>query len=147
LENKAQMTLTQEQAETLLSQARIAAEKAYAPYSDFPVGAALLTESGTVVCGVNVENISFGLTLCAERTALVKAISDGQQQFKAIAVWASRRPHGSVVPCGACRQVMAEFLKPDTPVIMSHSETGQVRILTLQALLPEAFGPTLGSKI
>jgi cytidine deaminase len=147
LENKALMTLTQEQAEILLNQARLAAENAYAPYSDFPVGAALLSESGEVICGVNVENISFGLTLCAERTALVNAISDGQRNFKAIAVWASRRPNGSVAPCGACRQVMAEFLKPETPVVMSHCETGQVRILTMQALLPEAFGPTPGSKI
>ncbi|WP_373531482.1 cytidine deaminase [Vampirovibrio sp.] len=136
------MPLTPHQAEALLAQARLAAENAYTPYSDFPVGAALLAENGQVICGVNVENASFGLTLCAERTALVKAISDGQQRFQAIAVWASRRPHGSVTPCGACRQVMAEFLKPDTPVIMSDSQTGEVRILTMAALLPEAFGPT-----
>ena len=121
--------------------AKQAAEQAYAPYSQFPVGAALLAENGVVYQGVNVENASFGLTLCAERTAIVKAVSEGQTQFQAIAVWASRRPHGSVTPCGACRQVLAEFLKPDTPIITTHVETGEVQSYTLQALLPEAFGP------
>lgn len=129
------------QHETLLQMAKQAAEQAYAPYSQFPVGAALLAENGVVYQGVNVENASFGLTLCAERTAIVKAVSEGQTQFQAIAVWASRRPHGSVTPCGACRQVLAEFLKPDTPIITTHVETGEVQSYTLQALLPEAFGP------
>lgn len=138
------MAISTDQAEALLSQARSAAEKAYAPYSDFPVGAALLTEGGEVVQGANVENASFGLTLCAERTALVKAISNGQKHIQAIAVWASRRPNGSVTPCGACRQVMAEFLKPDTPVIMSNAETGEIRTLLMKDLLPEAFGPAFG---
>lgn len=128
-------------AEALLEQARLAAENAYAPYSDFPVGAALLAENGEIYRGVNVENASFGLTLCAERTAIVKAVSEGQTRFQAIAVWASRRPHGSVTPCGACRQVMAEFLQPDTPVILSDAETGQIQSMTLSELLPKAFGP------
>lgn len=129
------------QPEELLKLARQAAEKAYVPYSQFPVGAALLAENGTVYQGVNVENASFGLTLCAERTAIVKAVSEGQTRFQAIAVWATRRPHGAVTPCGACRQVMAEFLQPDTPIVMSNAETGAVQALTLQVLLPEAFGP------
>lgn len=128
-------------AESLLEQARLAAENAYAPYSDFPVGAALLAENDEIFRGVNVENASYGLTLCAERTAIVKAVSEGQTRFQAIAVWASRRPYGSVTPCGACRQVMAEFLQPDTPVILSDVETGQIQTLTLSELLPKAFGP------
>lgn len=129
------------QPEELLKLAQQAAEKAYAPYSQFPVGAALLAENGMVYQGVNVENASFGLTLCAERTAIVKAVSEGQTQFQAIAVWATRRPHGSVTPCGACRQVMAEFLKADTPIVMSNAETGAIQAFSLQTLLPEAFGP------
>lgn len=129
------------QPEELLKLAQQAAEKAYAPYSQFPVGAALLAENGKVYQGVNVENASFGLTLCAERTAIVKAVSEGQTRFQAIAVWATRRPHGSVTPCGACRQVMAEFLKADTPIVMSNAETGAIQTHSLQALLPEAFGP------
>lgn len=133
--------LSAEQAQTLLNVAREAAENAYAPYSDFPVGAALLTANGDILTGVNVENASFGLTLCAERTALVKAISEGHRNFQAVAVWATRRPHGSVTPCGACRQVMAEFLSPETPVVMTDETNGQVRILSMNNLLPEAFGP------
>ncbi len=133
--------LAQSLAEMLLGQAKLAAEKAYAPYSEFPVGAALLTQDGQVITGVNVENASYGLTLCAERTALVKAVSEGKRDFQAIAVWATRRPHGAVTPCGACRQVMAEFLKPQTPVIMNDPQTAALKQLALQTLLPEAFGP------
>lgn len=127
-------------AESLLNAAKLAAGKAYAPYSDFPVGAALLTEAGEIVTGCNVENASYGLTICAERTAVAKAVSEGKQRFQAVAVYASRRPQGSVTPCGACRQVLAEFLPPDAPVYFSDAETGAVRMLTMAALLPEAFG-------
>lgn len=134
------LEVSEQEAACLLQAASQAAEKAYAPYSDFPVGAALLSESGEVICGVNVENVSYGLTLCAERSAIVKAVSEGKQKFKAIAVWASRRPHGSVTPCGACRQVLAEFLGPHAPVIIANEQTGQPKILTMKALLPEAFG-------
>lgn len=137
------MSISAEQTQSLLNAAQAAAENAYAPYSDFPVGAALLTASGALFTGVNVENASFGLTLCAERTALVKAVSEGHRDFQAIAVWASRRPHGSVTPCGACRQVLAEFLSPHTPVVMTDESNGQLRILTMTELLPEAFGPAV----
>ncbi len=137
------MSISAEQTQSLLNAAQAAAENAYAPYSDFPVGAALLTASGALFTGVNVENASFGLTLCAERTALVKAVSEGHRDFQAIAVWASRRPHGSVTPCGACRQVLAEFLSPHTPVVMTDESNGQLRILTVTELLPEAFGPAV----
>ncbi|WP_303672769.1 cytidine deaminase [Vampirovibrio chlorellavorus] len=135
------MAISVEQTRSLLNAAQAAAENAYAPYSDFPVGAALLTTSGVLFTGVNVENASFGLTLCAERTAVVKAVSEGHRDFQAIAVWASRRPHGSVTPCGACRQVLAEFLSPHTPVILTDESNGQLRILSMAELLPEAFGP------
>ena len=137
------MSISAEQAQVLLNAAQAAAENAYAPYSDFPVGAALLTTNGAILTGVNVENASFGLTLCAERTALAKAISEGHRDFQAIAVWASRRPHGSVTPCGACRQVMAEFLLPQTPVVLTDESNGQLRILSMTELLPEAFGPAI----
>ncbi len=137
------MSISAQQAQVLLNAAQAAAENAYAPYSDFPVGAALLTGSGAILSGVNVENASFGLTLCAERTALVKAISEGHREFQAMAVWASRRAHGSVTPCGACRQVMAEFLSPETPVVMTDESNGKLRILTMKDLLPEAFGSVL----
>ena len=137
------MSMSDPVAEHLLQAARLAADNAYAPYSRFPVGAALLTVEGEIITGVNVENASFGLTICAERTAVVKAVSEGKRRFKAIAVWATQRPYGSVTPCGACRQVLAEFLEADCPVIMADSTTGQTKALTMKALLPEAFGPAL----
>jgi cytidine deaminase len=135
------MTLNQTEAEALLQAARQAAELAYAPYSHFPVGAALLTTDGETITGVNVENASYGLTICAERTAVTRAVAQGKRQFKAIAVWASQRPHGSVTPCGACRQFLVEFLSPDSPVILSDAQTGALKTLTMGGLLPEAFGP------
>lgn len=92
------------------------AEKAYAPYSRFRVGAALLAEDGTVVTGVNVENRSFGLTNCAERSAIYAAVSSGKRAFVAIAV-ATPDSEYPVSPCGACRQVLSEFMKPDCPVM------------------------------
>lgn len=130
-------------AEQLLAAARHAAQSAYAPYSRFPVGAALLTEDGDVITGVNVENVSYGLTICAERSAVVRAVSEGKTHFRAIAVWASQRLHGSVTPCGACRQVLAEFMKPDALVVMSDATTGGVTTFTMKSLLPEAFGPVV----
>jgi cytidine deaminase len=130
--------------EQLLTAARLAAGNAYVPYSHFPVGAALLTDDGEVITGVNVENASYGLTLCAERSAIVRAVSQGKTRFSAIAVWATECPHGAVTPCGACRQVLAEFLQPDALVIMSDSSTGVAKTLTMTTLLPEAFGLAAG---
>jgi cytidine deaminase len=99
----------------LFERAREAAGEAYAPYSRFRVGAALLAEDGTVFTGCNVENRSFGLTICAERTALVKGVSEGRRSFRALAIAApdSAEPVG---PCGACRQVLSEFMPPEAPV-------------------------------
>ncbi len=92
------------------------ASRAYAPYSRFRVGAALLAEDGTVITGVNVENRSFGLTNCAERSAIYAAVSEGRRRFTAIAI-ATPDSDYPVSPCGACRQVLSEFMGPDVPVI------------------------------
>ena len=100
----------------LFQKALAAAEKAYAPYSLFRVGAALLIDDGSVVTGVNVENRSFGLTNCAERSAVFTAVSSGKRSFSAIAV-ATPDSDYPVSPCGACRQVLSEFMDPETPVI------------------------------
>ena len=110
-------------------------DRAYCPYSHFAVGAALECADGTVYTGCNIENAAFGNTMCAERTALFKAVSEGVREFTAIAI-ASR---GSApFPCGACRQSLNEFA-PDLRVLVTWD--GNVRETTLRALLPEGFGP------
>lgn len=111
-----------------------AKENAYVPFSHFQVGAALLTADGQVFTGVNVENSSFGATICAERTAFVKAISEGQRRFQAIAVASSG---GEALPCGICRQFMYEFC-PGLNVITGENEDS-LRVRTLEQLLPEGF--------
>jgi cytidine deaminase len=121
--------------ETLIAAASQARQNAYAPYSGFSVGAALRTRSGRVFGGCNVENASYGLTICAERIAVAKAISEGEREFEAIAV-VSR---GGITPCGACRQVLAEF-NPNLRVIVGDLE-GNHREFCLSELLPEAFSP------
>lgn len=107
---------------------------AYAPYSRFKVGAALLTKSGEVFTGVNVENSSFGATICAERTAFVKAISEGHREFDAIAVISS---DGEVYPCGICRQFMYEF--GDELKIITGEDEDHLHIAEIKELLPEGF--------
>jgi len=118
----------------LFLEAQKIAEKAYAPYSKFRVGAALLCKDGTIVRGVNVENRSFGLTICAERNALTSAITMGQRDFLALAISTpdSVEPVG---PCGACRQVISEFMPPDAPVRFAGSGTKRVDT-TVGELLP-----------
>ena len=120
--------------EELFSEARKAADFAYVPYSKFRVGAALLTGDGTLVTGCNVENRSYGLTICAERTAVVKAVSQGFRSFKALAVSTpdSQNPVG---PCGACRQVLSEFMPPDSPVIFGGNGTEKIET-TIGILYP-----------
>lgn len=120
----------------LLQLAHAARESAYAPYSEFRVGAALETADGTVVTGVNVENASYGLSICAERSAIVRAIAQGHRAFTQIAI---AGPSDALTsPCGACRQFMAEF-DPALPVTFSTPD-GAVRT-TLDRLLPYSFGP------
>jgi cytidine deaminase len=119
----------------LIATARAAQRNAHAPYSKFHVGAALLTKSGKVYTGVNVENASYGLTNCAERVAVGKAVSEGHRKFQAIAVVA---PSKALSPCGACRQVLAEF--GDCVVICADSRNmRRVRIHLLSELLPHTF--------
>lgn len=121
--------------DALLRAARAAMARAWSPYSRFRVGAALLAEDGTVFSGCNVENASFGLTICAERTAVVKAVSEGRTRFLAIAVVTdSDRP---LQPCGACRQFLAEFA-PDLRVLAAGRE-GAHEETRLSELLPGAF--------
>lgn len=118
--------------------ARAARERAYVPYSHFPVGAALIAADGSIYTGCNVENASYGLANCAERTALFKMVSDGQQRFTAIAVIADT--DGPCSPCGACRQVMSEF-GPQARVILTNLK-GDVQVTSVRELLPGAFTPT-----
>jgi cytidine deaminase len=119
----------------LVRLAQQARGNAYAPYSHYNVGAALLTASGQVFTGCNVENAAYPMTICAERGAIVKAVSEGQREFVAIAI--ATRNGGS--PCGACRQVMREFA-PHLRVLLA-DDTGDVRQYTLDQLLPDSFGP------
>ena len=110
-------------------------EKAYAPFSKFRVGAALLAEDGRIFTGCNVENSSYGGTICAERTAFVKAISEGATEFRAIAIASSG---GEAWPCGICRQFMREFCD-DYFVIVTGNDEESLRNYTLEELLPEGF--------
>ncbi|MCX8130263.1 MAG: cytidine deaminase [Clostridia bacterium] len=111
-------------------------EKAYAPYSGFRVGAALVTENGSIYTGVNIENATYGATCCAERTAVYKAVSEGNTTVKAIAVASDSEE--LVYPCGICRQVLAEFGSDDMEIICT-SINGSYRIYRLDELLPQAF--------
>jgi cytidine deaminase len=114
-----------------------ARENAVAPYSRFKVGAALLTAKGEIVTGANVESASYGLTCCAERIALFKALTDGKNKFIAVAVVA--RAPGAPMPCGACRQLLAEYA-PDAVVWVADSKTPrQIKEFTVRGLLPSAF--------
>jgi len=121
----------------LVKAAREAAANAHCPYSHYPVGAALLTSDGQVYTGCNVENISYGLSNCAERTALFKAISAGCRDFVALAVAGGELK--AAPPCGACRQVMAEFCVAEMPVVFARLKGGKAVTTTLGALLPLSF--------
>jgi cytidine deaminase len=122
----------------LLHHASKARKQAYTPYSLFQVGAALLSEDGTVHYGCNVENAAYSATNCAERTALFRAVADGHapRSFKALAVIADTP--GPVAPCGVCRQVLLELCAPDMPVYLSNTK-GVVKVTTVAELLPGAF--------
>lgn len=122
--------------EQLMAEAMTARERAYVPYSNFKVGAALLTADGKVYHGCNIENAGYSMTNCAERTAMFKAVSEGDMKFAALAVVADTQ--GPVSPCGACRQVIAEFCPPDMPVYLTNLN-GTVQQTTVSELLPGAF--------
>lgn len=122
--------------EQLLKKSIDARSNAYVPYSKFPVGAALLTTDGKVYTGCNIENAGYSMTNCAERTAVFKAVSEGDTTFAALAV--SADTSGPVAPCGACRQVLAEFCAPDMPVYLTNLK-GDVQETTIGELLPGAF--------
>jgi len=119
----------------LIEAAKKAASRAYAPYSRFRVGAALLTKSGKVFAGCNVENASYGLTICAERSAIFSAIAAGEREFVRMVIFTPTEPLTG--PCGACRQVMAEFA-PNLRVILVN-RSGRTRTYGLSKLLPERF--------
>jgi cytidine deaminase len=121
---------------TLIRTATDAARNAYIPYSHYPVGAALRTSDGAIYSGCNVENAAYPATICAERVALVKAVSEGQRQFDAIAVVT---PNGGS-PCGICRQMLYEFA-PDLRVILAKADGTVVYDGVLSELLPRGFGP------
>ncbi|SDN43366.1 cytidine deaminase [Alkalicoccus daliensis] len=122
--------------EDLISKAKSARDTAYVPYSNFPVGAALEAEDGTIYTGCNIENAAYSMCNCGERTAIFKAVSEGARKFIAIAVAADTE--GPVSPCGACRQVMSELLQQDTKVYLTNMN-GNVEETSVAALLPGAF--------
>lgn len=130
------LKLTDEQRQALIDLANGTRRSAYAPYSNYPVGAALRTKSGKVFTGVNVENAAYPTSMCAERTAVFKAVSEGEREFEVIAVVTDNG--GS--PCGACRQVLSEF-GLDTVVLIADGEGKLVQETTVNDLLPGAFTP------
>lgn len=131
--------LSPEQEAALREAALRAREQAYAPYSRFRVGAALLTEDGSVITGCNIENASYGLCVCAERTAVGNAVAQGKRRFVAIAIATASSPPSP--PCGMCRQVLAEFTE-DLPILLVNPE-GETTRTTLQALFPSGFDKDL----
>ena len=130
------MAITQQEKRSLIDLANSARQRAYVPYSHYAVGAALRTKSGRIFTGVNVENAAYPQTMCAERVAIFKAVSEGEKDFEIISVVTDNG--GS--PCGGCRQVMAEF-GLDTIVLMADGSGKLVKETTVKELLPEAFTP------
>ena len=128
--------MSSDQGDHIVALAKSYRERAYAPYSGFSVGAAIETESGEIFGGVNVENASYGLAICAERSAAVSAVAAGHRNFRAIAVAGPETT--TTVPCGACRQFLNEF---NPEMIVSYTTPDGVERTTLDRLLPDAFGP------
>lgn len=128
----------------LILEAQKARERAYAPYSKYKVGAALLTEDGKIYHGCNIENAAYGPTNCAERTAFFKAIYDGHRSFEKIAIVGGAEgtsAEDTCAPCGVCRQVMMEFCDPEEFKIILANKSDQPLELTLKELFPYGFGP------
>jgi cytidine deaminase len=137
------MPLTQQEKQALIDLANTARQRAYVPYSNYPVGATLRTKTGRLYTGVNVENAAYPQTMCAERVAIFKAVSEGEKEFEVITVVTDNG--GS--PCGGCRQVMAEF-GLDTIVILADGTGKLVKETTVRELLPDAFTPErLGKQV
>jgi cytidine deaminase len=130
------MSLTESEKQALIDLANTTRERAYAPYSNYHVGAALRTKTGRLFTGVNVENAAYPHTMCAERVAIFKAVSEGEKEFEVIAVVTDNG--GS--PCGGCRQVLAEF-GLDTLVLIANGKGELLKEMTVKELLPEAFTP------
>lgn len=143
----ANRTVIDEETKAMLVREALAARKnSYCPYSHFAVGAALLSDDGTVTRGANIENAAFGVTNCAERSAIFAAASRGERHFAAIAIVGA--PEGQpatelCTPCGSCRQVMTEFAEPEEFLVLLGTEDGSYRELTLSELLPYSFGHEL----
>ena len=131
------ISTTEPALKSLLDSARQAAQQAYSPYSGFRVGAALRLPNGEIVTGANVENVSYGLTICAERSALVRAVSQFGPEIRVEAVAIANLNDAPRPPCGACRQVLAEFILPDAPVVFPAADGD--RTMTFRELLPLAF--------
>lgn len=134
--------MSKETVTALIEAALAARNMSYAPYSRYQVGAALLTEAGKIYQGGNIENASYGATNCAERTAFFKAISEGEKEFRAIAIAGGLRdkaPMDYAYPCGICRQVMKEFVKDDFQIIVAKSTT-EYKTYTMAEILPFGFG-------
>jgi len=130
------MKITNQEKQALIDLANAARQRAYAPYSNYPVGSALRTKTGRIYTGVNVENAAYPQTMCAERVAIFKAVSEGEKEFEIITVVTDNG--GS--PCGGCRQVMAEF-GLDTIVLLADGTGKLIKETTVKDLLPEAFTP------
>ena len=132
--------------EELIRKALEARKNSYTPYSHFQVGAALLTESGQIYTGCNIENAAYGPTVCAERCAIFKAVSEGERSLKAIAIAGGSENEtdilsGYAFPCGVCRQVMREFAKDASFKVIVARSTAEYQIFSLEELLPNSFGP------
>ena len=127
----------------LVRQAFLAQQQAYAPYSEFLVGAALLTEDGKIYQGCNIENAAYSPGNCAERTAFFKAVSEGRRDFTAIAIVGNKRGEAGdyCPPCGVCRQVMREFCDPSKFQVVLARSLEDYKVFLLEELLPESFGP------
>lgn len=130
-------SLIEKSLDQLLEAAKKAAENSYSPYSHFRVGAALRLTSGAIVTGTNVENVSYGLTICAERAALVRAVSEFGPEIRIEAVAIANLNNAASPPCGACRQMLAEFALPEAPVVFP--ATDGARVMAFNDVLPLAF--------
>ena len=139
--------IKEETIKQLINEALNARNYAYAPYSQFMVGAALITENDSVYTGCNVENASYGATNCAERTAIFKAVSEGERLIKAIAIVGGVKDGDMTYayPCGVCRQVLREFSNPGDLVIIVAKNQDDYKTYSLEELLPESFGPDFKS--